>query len=158
MPRTGLTKTRRRPGAESDPIGSASAGAAAGPDGTVTGTPRRWLRLEGAVLLAGSLIAYSATRQPWWLVPLTLLLPDLLMAGYLRSSRLGAQLYNIAHSTVLPAALTGLGWWQGKPLVAALALTWLAHVGLDRLLGYGLKYDDSFQHTHLGHLGQPGDH
>ena len=80
------------------------------------------------------------------------------MAGYLRSSRLGAQLYNIAHSTVLPAVLTGFGWWQGKPLVLALALAWLAHVGLDRLLGYGLKYDDSFQHTHLGHLGPPGDH
>jgi hypothetical protein len=138
--------------------GSASAGAAASPDGTVTGTPRRWLRLEGAVLLAGSLIAYSATRQPWWLVPLTLLLPDLLMAGYLGGTRLGAQLYNIAHSTVLPAAVIGLGWWLGKPLVLALALTWLAHVGLDRVLGYGLKYNDNFQHAHLGHLGRAADH
>lgn len=110
------------------------------------------------MLLAGSLIAYSATRQPWWLVPLTLLLPDLLMAGYLGSTRLGAQLYNIAHSTVLPAAVIGFGWWQGKPLVLALGLTWLAHVGLDRVLGYGLKYDDDFQHIHLGHLGRPGDH
>lgn len=133
-----------------------SAGAAVPPDGTVTGTPRRWLRLEGAVLLAGCLIAYSATRQTWWLVPLTILLPDLLMVGYLGGTRLGAQLYNTAHSTLLPAVMTGLGWWQSKPLVVALGLIWLAHIGIDRLLGYGLKYADHFQHAHLGHLGQPG--
>ena len=134
---------------------SAPAGVAARPDGTVTGVPRRWLRLEGAVLLAGSLTAYSATGQPWWFVPLALLVPDVFMAGYLRGSRLGAQLYNLAHSTALPAAMIGLGWWQGQHLVLALGLIWLAHVGVDRLLGYGLKYDDHFQHTHLGHLGPP---
>jgi hypothetical protein len=86
-------------------------------------------------------------------VPLAVLLPDAAMAGYLRGSRLGAQLYNLAHSTVLPAAMIGLGWWQSRPLVLALGLIWLAHIGFDRLLGYGLKYDDHFQHTHLGHLG-----
>ena len=134
---------------------SAPAGVAGRPDGTVTGVPRRWLRLEGAVLLAGSLTAYSATGQPWWFVPLALLVPDVFMAGYLRGSRLGAQLYNLAHSTALPAAMIGLGWWQGQHLVLALGLIWLAHVGVDRLLGYGLKYDDHFQHTHLGHLGPP---
>jgi hypothetical protein len=123
--------------------------------GTVTGVPRRWLRLEAAVLLAGSLIAYSATGQPWWLVPVTILVPDLLAAGYLGGTRLGAHLYNVAHSTALPAAVVGLGWWQGRPLVLALGLIWLAHIGADRLLGYGLKYGDSFQHPHLGQLGRP---
>ena len=98
------------------------AGVIAGPDGTVSGTPRRWLCLEGAVLAAGSLIAYSATRQAWWLVPLAILLPDLFMAGYLRGTRLGAQLYNFAHSTLLPAAAVGLGWWQGKPVILAIGL------------------------------------
>jgi hypothetical protein len=49
-------------------------------------------------------------------VPLALLVPDLFMAGYLRGTRLGAQLYNIAHSTALPAGLAGLGWWQSQPL------------------------------------------
>jgi Domain of unknown function (DUF4260) len=86
--------------------------------------------------------------MPW--IALALLVPDLFLAGYLRGTRPGAQLYNIAHSTALPACMVGLGWWQIQPLVLALGLTWLAHIGMDRLLGYGLKYDDHFQHTHLG--------
>jgi hypothetical protein len=121
---------------------------------TVTGAPRRWLRVEASVLLAGSLVAYSTTREPWWLVPLVVLLPDLAMLGYLGASRLGAHIYNVVHATPVPALLVGLGWWQNRPLVAALGLVWLAHVGMDRLLGYGLKYGDDFQHTHLGHLGR----
>jgi hypothetical protein len=122
--------------------------------GTVAGTPRRWLRVEGATLLAGALIAYSTTDRAWWLVPLTLLLPDLSMIGYLRGTRVGAYLYNGAHSTPIPAAIVALGWWRDESLVVALGLVWLAHIGLDRLLGYGLKYGDSFQHTHLGRLGR----
>jgi hypothetical protein len=93
---------------------SSVAPAAARTSGTVTGVPRRWLRLEAAVLLAGSLIAFSATGQPWWLVPVTILVPDLLAAGYLGGTRLGAQLCNVAHSTALPAAVAGLGLVAGQ--------------------------------------------
>ena len=91
-------------------------------DGMVTGGPRRWLRIEGATVLVGSLVAHWATRQPWWLVPLTLLVPDVLMVGYLGGTRLGARLYNVAHSAPLPAIMVGLGWWQAEPLVLALGL------------------------------------
>jgi hypothetical protein len=93
-------------------------------------------------------------RQPWWLVPALILLPDLAWAGYLGGTRIGAVIYNAAHATPLPAVLIGLGWWQHRPLVLALGLVWLAHIGLDRLQGYGLKYGNSFQHTHLGILGR----
>lgn len=122
--------------------------------GTVHGSPRRWLRIEGAALLTGSLIAYSATDQVWWLIPVAILLPDLSMMGYLGGTRLGARIYNVAHTTPIPAAVVGIGWWQHTPLAAALGLIWLAHIGLDRLIGYGLKYDDHFQHTHLGWLNK----
>jgi hypothetical protein len=132
--------------------GAATTGSPA--DGMVVGTPRRLLRVEGATLFAGSLIAYSTTDQAWWLVPLTLLLPDLTMIGYLGSTRLGSYLYNLGHSTPLPAGIVAIGWWQDKSLVVALGLVWIAHIGLDRLVGYGLKYDDHFQHTHLGRLGR----
>src|ERR1700689_5233455 len=92
------------------------------PDGSVTGAPRRWLQLEGATLLVGSLVAFSTTHRSWWLVPLVLLLPEVFAAGYLGGSRVGAHLYNIAHATPLPVML----------------------------VGFGLKYSDRFQHTHLG--------
>lgn len=122
-------------------------------DGTVTGGPRRWLRLEALVHLSGSLIAFTTTGEPWWLIPAVLFLPDLLMAGYLRSTRLGAITYNLAHATPIPAVAIAIGWWQHTPLLIAVSLVWLAHTGMDRALGYGLKYSDHFQHTHLGHLG-----
>jgi len=133
---------------ESDPISACQ-------DGTVQGGPRWWLRLEAATLVTGALIAYSTTGQPWWLIPLILLVPDLLMAGYLRSTRVGAATYNLAHATPLPALTIALAWWQNEPLTLAVGLVWLAHIGLDRVLGYGLKYDDHFQHTHLGWLHSP---
>jgi hypothetical protein len=114
--------------------------------------PTRLLRLEGSALLAGSLLAYTTTDQPWWLVPLTLLLPDLSAVGYLAGTGLGARVYNLFHITPLPGLLVALGWWQDASLASALGLIWLAHIGMDRMLGYGLKYDDDFQHTHLsGH-------
>jgi hypothetical protein len=117
--------------------------------GTVVGAPRRLLKLEGATLLAGALIAYATTHEPWWLIPLTLLAPDLLAIGYLAGRRAGANLYNLAHITPLPGALLVVAWSQHSPLAAAIGLIWLAHIGMDRLLGYGLKYHDHFQHTHL---------
>jgi Domain of unknown function (DUF4260) len=110
--------------------------------GVVVGAPRRWLGLEGLVLLAGALIAYSTLGQPWWLVPAGILVPDIAMSGYVAGTRLGAHLYNLAHATLLPAVMLGTGYWQADRLLMAL--------GLDRLLGMGLKYNDRFTHTHLG--------
>ncbi len=122
-------------------------------DGVVTGRPRVFLRVEGAVLLAASLFGYAATERPWWLVPAVLLLPDIFMAGYARSTAFGALTYNLAHAYPLPALLGGIGLWNGSLLVQALALVWFAHIGMDRALGYGLKHDDGFVHTHLGMIG-----
>ena len=119
-------------------------------EGVVTGAPRRWLILEGLVLLTGALIAFAALGQPWWLVPAAILAPDLAMTGYAAGTRPGAHLYNLTHATPLPAIMLGAGYWQANRLVMALALIWLAHIGLDRLLGTGLKYNDRFTHTHLG--------
>jgi hypothetical protein len=117
--------------------------------GAKVGAPTRLLRLEGAALLAGSLLAYTTTGRPWWLIPLTLLLPDLSALGYLGGTRLGARAYNLFHITPLPGVLIAVGWRQNASLATALGLVWLAHIGMDRMLGYGLKYGDDFQHTHL---------
>ena len=117
--------------------------------GTVVGAPRRWLRLEAAALLTAAATAYTTTHRPWWLIPLTLLLPDLSALGYLQRPRLGARLYNLAHATPLPAILLAVAWTQHKQFLGALGLIWLMHIAIDRLLGFGLKYPDEFQHTHL---------
>jgi hypothetical protein len=139
---------------------SHGAGAVSPGEGVVVGAPRRWLGLEGLVLLAGALITFGVLGQPWWLVPAVILVPDIAMGGYLAGSRPGAHLYNIAHATPLPAVMLGIGYWRADHLVMALALIWLAHIGLDRLLGMGLKYNDRFPHTHLGDQpdtsGKPG--
>ncbi len=83
-------------------------------------------------------------------MPTGILIPDIAMGGYLAGTRPGAHLYNTAHATLLPAVMLGIGYWQAGRLVMALALIWLARIGMDRLLRTGLKYNDRFTHTHLG--------
>jgi hypothetical protein len=78
-----------------------------------------------------------------------ILLPDLFMICYLGGTRAGAFVYNLGHSYPLPAVMTLAGVAGHRPLTIALGLLWLAHIGMDRLARYGLKYDDRFQHTHL---------
>jgi hypothetical protein len=122
---------------------------------TVEGTPLRILRSEGLVLLAVALAAFfSALDEPFWLVPLLLFAPDVFMVGYARSTRAGAALYNLAHSYPAPALLGTIAVATSNHLWEAVALVWFAHVGMDRALGYGLKYDDSFADTHLGRIGK----
>lgn len=106
------------------------------------------------MLLAGALAVYFAgLDEPWWLVPALLFVPDLFMAGYARSTRLGAALYNLAHSYPAPATLGLLASVAVEPLWQGVALVWFAHIGMDRALGYGLKYDTDFKDTHLGRIG-----
>ena len=124
---------------------------------SVTGKPRLWLRAEGLTLFATTLLLYSTTHQPWWLVPAVILLPDLFMVGYLGGNRLGAAVYNVGHSYPLPALMSLAGLAGHHPLVLALGLLWLAHIGMDRLASFGLKYDAGFQRTHLsGPAGTAG--
>jgi hypothetical protein len=122
--------------------------------GQVTGTPRVLLRLEGLTLLIGATTAYYFSGGGWQFYALLFLAPDLAFLGYLFGSRVGTIAYNVTHSTVLPAALLGVGLASSIPLVTLGACIWLAHVGFDRALGYGLKYSAGFSHTHLGLAGR----
>jgi hypothetical protein len=135
-------------------LSSATPGAAGGrsESPSVAGKPLLWLRAEGLTLFATALLLYSATHQQWWLVPAVILLPDLFMVGYIGDSRLGAAVYNVGHSYPLPALTSLTGLAGHHPLVLALGLVWLAHIGMDRMAGFGLKYDSGFQHTHLSDL------
>ncbi len=123
---------------------------ATSPPGIVNGAPALILRAEGAALLMASLAAYGATGGSWWFFAALFLAPDLFMLGYAVNARLGAALYNLGHTTVVPLALILVGWGLGETLALSLGLICLGHVGMDRLAGYGLKYPDGFQQTHLG--------
>jgi len=120
----------------------------------VSGAPRLMLRLEGLTLFVGAIIAYSMTEQPWWLFVALILVPDLSMLGYLAANHVGAIAYNAVHVTLGPIVLTVVGLLDGELPVLGVAMIWLAHVGIDRALGYGLKYGRGFGFTHLGRVGK----
>jgi hypothetical protein len=108
------------------------------------------LRLEGAAVLLASLLAFDHLGGGWGRFALLFLLPDASMLGYLRNPRWGAALYNAGHSYLLPAVLALGAWTAGAQAVFALLLIWTAHIGFDRMVGYGLKYAHAFGATHLG--------
>jgi len=118
--------------------------------GAVSGTPLVLLRLEGAVALVAASFAYSALGGRWALFAGLFLVPDLSMLVYLAGRRLGAACYNAVHSYLGPAVLAAVGVAASIPALLGLACIWTAHIGFDRLLGYGLKYATSFGDTHLG--------
>jgi hypothetical protein len=118
-----------------------------------TGTIRRVLQLEGAALAVAALMAYAHLGASWWLFALLVMVPDLSFAAYLAGPRAGALAYNVLHSTIGPILLGTLAYLSGETPAMAVALPWLFHIGIDRTLGYGLKYASGFADTHLGRLG-----
>ncbi|HTP87092.1 MAG TPA: DUF4260 family protein [Bryobacteraceae bacterium] len=115
-------------------------------------TPRLLLHLEGAALLAATLAAYHLEHGSWLLFAILFITPDLSMIGYALNVRVGAAAYNAIHTTIGPLALAAFAVITGNHTALLLALIWLAHIGFDRLLGYGLKYPTQFRDTHLGRV------
>ena len=111
--------------------------------------PARLLRLEGAALLGAATLVYFYHGGSWLVFLALLLAPDLALVGYRRGPRLGSLLYNLAHTTTLPLLLAGGALLAGNTSGLLLAAIWLAHIGLDRMVGYGLKYPTAFKDTHL---------
>jgi len=111
--------------------------------------PRRLLHLEGLVITAGALVLYVDAGFGWLLLVALILAPDLSMLGYLGGPRLGALSYDLVHTYAGPVVLGVVGVLGGYEIAVQVALIWLAHIGLDRLLGYGLKYPTGFKDTHL---------
>ena len=122
--------------------------------GAVTGGLRTLLRLEGLTLFVGMTLLYAVWDGSWWVYAIVFLVPDLSFAAYLAGPRAGAIIYNAAHSYMAPMALMTTGFALSSPLVLSIAMIWLAHIGIDRALGYGLKYSVGFGFTHLGRIGR----
>jgi hypothetical protein len=122
--------------------------------GVVTGGLRTMLRLEGLTLFVGMTLLYGVWDGSWWIYAILFLAPDLSFAAYLAGPRIGAIVYNAAHSYMAPVSLMTTGFALSSPLVLSIALIWMAHIGIDRALGYGLKYAIGFGFTHLGRIGK----
>jgi hypothetical protein len=122
--------------------------------GSVTGGVRMMLRLEGLALFVGMVLLYAHWGASWWLFALLFLAPDLSFIAYLAGSKIGALVYNAVHSYVAPIALMALGIALIAPMMLSIATIWVAHIGIDRSLGYGLKYSAGFAFTHLGGIGK----
>ncbi len=127
---------------------------AAEPAGAVIGGPRILLRLEGLTLFAGMVLLYGLWGGSWWIFLALFLAPDLSFLAYLANPGFGAAVYNAAHSYMGPMTLMTTGFLTGEPLMLSIAMIWLAHIGIDRALGYGLKYSAGFGFTHLGPIGR----
>ena len=118
-------------------------------EGVVSGIPNLLLRGEGAVVLAAATYAYAQSGFSWWMFAVLFFAPDIFMLGYLGGNRLGAIVYNIGHTYLVPAALLAAAWLLASPLAMAIAMIWIGHIGFDRIMGYGLKYQTGFKFTHL---------
>jgi hypothetical protein len=118
------------------------------------GAVRVWLRLEGiaAFLLATSLYAHQGNS--WLVFAALFFVPDVSFAAYLAGPRVGAAIYNVAHSYLGPLIVAAAAVTAEAGLTVA--LVWAAHIGFDRALGYGLKYPTAFGDTHLGRIGRGG--
>lgn len=111
--------------------------------------PTFLLRIEGGLELVLSLIFFQFIRADWvWFVAL-LLAPDLVILAYLRGVRIGTICYNLIHTLALPFLLIAYACLTGAQWPLPYALIWTAHIGLDRMLGFGLKYPTEFRDTHL---------
>ena len=114
--------------------------------------PRFLLHAEGGVALALTVIAYAREGSGWLLFGLLLLAPDVGMLGYLAGPRAGAVTYNLMHTYALALPLAAYGFLADNTAATAIGLIWTAHIAMDRLLGFGLKYSSGFKDTHLGRM------
>jgi hypothetical protein len=113
-----------------------------------------WLRLEGVAALAAGTAVYATLGGDWlWFVP-ALLLVDLSAIGYLANPRVGAFTYDLFHNWAIGLAVLAVGLAVSLPILALAGAVLIAHVGMDRSVGYGLKLATAFKDTHLGRMGR----
>lgn len=112
------------------------------------------LKTEEALMFAASLyLVYVLGFSPG-MFALLFLAPDLGMLGYLAGPKTGAFTYNLAHNKAIAIAIFFVGLYGNIPSLEFIGVLLFSHSSFDRMLGYGLKYPDSFAHTHLGKIGK----
>jgi hypothetical protein len=109
-------------------------------------------RLEGLTIFLFSLLFYNFFGGNWLLFILLILLPDISMVGYIKNKKLGAFIYNLVHNYILGLVIILIAMSLQNILVLEIGVILLAHVGMDRFFGFGLKYPSQFKDTHIQKL------
>ena len=115
---------------------------------------KKLIALEEAAMFAFSIYLFSRLSFAWWVYVALILTPDVSMIGYMVNTRVGATLYNFFHHKAVAIVVYIAGVYVNNEVVQLLGLILFGHSSMDRMLGYGLKYQDSFQNTHLGLIGK----
>ncbi|RSL28807.1 DUF4260 family protein [Salibacterium salarium] len=110
------------------------------------------LHIEGLAVFALSLYFYENSQFSWVLFFVLLLVPDISILGYLLNNKIGARLYNFFHTYTIPIIVIFWGLLSSNQTALAIGLIWSAHIGMDRMIGYGLKYPTEFKNTHLNRV------
>ena len=131
------------------PIARIGHGEPTGTSRTLNRLPRLLLHAEGAAVAGSAIALYFNAGYPWWLLVALILAPDLSMVGYLTGPIIGTATYNAAHTYSLPVILAAIGVTVDADVAVQVGLIWIAHIGIDRAIGYGLKYPTGFKDTHL---------
>lgn len=124
---------------------------------TVSGGVNYLLRLEGFTMFVFTLMSYEFLQFDWGTFVLLFFIPDLALFAYIAGPRAGAVCYNATHTYILPLILFATGFFRNNVDVESWAIVWMAHIGFDRSLGFGLKYSRGFRYTHLRKLGHSAE-
>lgn len=112
------------------------------------------LKLEEVGQFLLSIFLFSQLEYAWWIFPACILLPDVSMIGYAINNKTGAWMYNFFHHKLVAIAVILVGFWLHNPLISLTGIILFGHSAMDRIFGYGLKFNDHFQNTHLGWIGK----
>ena len=115
--------------------------------------PVLFQRAESAAIFLAATYVYFSNHYSWIVYVVLLFSFDIFMIGYVMNGRIGALLYNLGHSMILPSLLVVVYLIHRSDITLGLTCLWFAHIGIDRALGYGLKLTTGFRHTHLGTIG-----
>jgi Domain of unknown function (DUF4260) len=115
---------------------------------------KKLLSLEEVAQFLLGIWLFSRLDFAWWWFPALLLLPDLSMIGYLINPKIGAWIYNFFHHKLLGIIILIFGYYTDNQQVTLIGVILFAHSAMDRIFGYGLKFDDAFTNTHLGKIGK----
>jgi hypothetical protein len=117
---------------------------------------KTFLKIEEAALFLVAMFMFNNLGLSWWWFTACILLPDLSMVGYLVSGRVGAYAYNFFHHKAVAVMVWFAGLHISNVSVQFVGIILFAHASMDRMLGYGLKYETGFRFTHLGVIGKEG--